>query len=905
MIRQILISVCIGLLATLWYLQHDPWTQERIGSAVLQSMGKAFEGTVTGRVRSLNLFQPSIEFENAYASSQGTQWSWSAERFVIACSWLDIIFKRVAHLHIEIHHGRGNSSWHDTSLGLSDFVEALRTSFNNKVPILLRSLLIEHGQICLCDVEKKRKVCLSASTELKRNDTALKATINLQDIALICDGHYYAQQGDSKILLHTTSATADQTKLHYSIEGSCLVHTPTPVLYVIKGNFDEQGTIVMRSVDDQCVVAVDQFSYHDGRASCDVAAHVPLATLGYFANNETLQQLGGEAKLQAYCTKSATDYALSTTLTISDLIMHNYLIADSLVVTSEIKSDEASGTVSMTRSHTPFFAGTWYATLPELQVHLDLHNSSSISSLSGDAWHLLPNNAQVIIDACPRDVILTYSAILKNGSDDRIAHLSGIGACANNNIVLDGTYENVRYYAVGKYAPHPHITSCSVKDVHHNYFGLISSLHEPNKFHATIDGAFMRWLLNLSGTTMMQIDGDAELDVLLREKIIYGALNMSHAALRMPHVHNVIQGLFARFAIDVQRKNVEFRDIKGLFHRGSLTCDRATLLFNDDLTLHFVHIPVLLNNCFINWTRDFFAVISGSLLYTQRGQEQPYLKGELLIDRAQLKYNIFSSQLSRDMFSTTRSLFNNEHYDMLWDVNLKTKDPVRIKTNFLETHAKLSVHLDGSVCHPRVTGNIDFLSGEFNFPYKPLHITKGTLQFTHQTDDPIIQVLAKNRIKQYQVNLHISGTLQHPHVVLEASPTLTEEQIIGLLLAGSESDSLSLVIPALLANNLKNLIFSSDQSFSLMDRYVQRLLKPLRYIHVVPSYNDQTARGDVRGGLEVEITDQLRAYLQKNFTLTEDTRFEVDYLLSDDIRLKAVRDEHGDTSAEMEVRWKF
>ena len=45
--------------------------------------------------------------------------------------------------------------------------------------------------------------------------------------------------------------------------------------------------------------------------------------------------------------------------------------------------------------------------------------------------------------------------------------------------------------------------------------------------------------------------------------------------------------------------------------------------------------------------------------------------------------------------------------------------------------------------------------------------------------------------------------------------------------------------------------------------------------------------------------------IQNNFNLSEDTRFEVEYMLSDDISLKGGRDEHRDITGEVEMRWKF
>ena len=74
---------------------------------------------------------------------------------------------------------------------------------------------------------------------------------------------------------------------------------------------------------------------------------------------------------------------------------------------------------------------------------------------------------------------------------------------------------------------------------------------------------------------------------------------------------------------------------------------------------------------------------------------------------------------------------------------------------------------------------------------------------------------------------------------------------------------------------------------------------------MVPSFSDQTGRGGLRGAIEIDVNDRWRALIQKNFSLTEDTRLEVEYLVSDEISVRGVANERRDVGAEVEMRWKF
>ena len=203
-------------------------------------------------------------------------------------------------------------------------------------------------------------------------------------------------------------------------------------------------------------------------------------------------------------------------------------------------------------------------------------------------------------------------------------------------------------------------------------------------------------------------------------------------------------------------------------------------------------------------------------------------------------------------------------------------------------------------------GGIQFLSGSILFPYKPLYITKGSLYFpTPGGGDSLISLIATNKIKKYRVTLHVTGTVADHTVTLSSVPHLAQEQIISLLLSGSEAESLATAVPAIVMQNIQNSLFSSGVIKAPESSSLGRLLSSLRRVQVVPNFTDQTGRGGLWGIIEIDVNERWRALLQKNLSLSEDVRFEVEYLLSDDISIKALRDERGDMSGEVEMRIKF
>ena len=280
------------------------------------------------------------------------------------------------------------------------------------------------------------------------------------------------------------------------------------------------------------------------------------------------------------------------------------------------------------------------------------------------------------------------------------------------------------------------------------------------------------------------------------------------------------------------------------------------------------------------------------------------VSGRIVIDKAQLKENLFSGIIQKQLLAYTHSAFSLPDVPVKCDLTIETKSPIRVDTAFLQTNAKVNIRVQKDTHDPVVVGSVVLYSGMLNFPYKPLYISKGVISFLpEQLFDPAIELVARNKIKKYDVLLQVEGTLSNHHIVLDSTPPLSEEQIVGLLLVGSEENSLNSMMPALIVQNLKNLIFSNNQS-TFLDKYFKPLLRTFN-INLVPSFTDQTGRGGLRGALEITIDDRWRAVIQKNFSLTEDTKFELEFLLSDDITLRAIRDERRDIGGEVEMRWKF
>lgn len=390
---------------------------------------------------------------------------------------------------------------------------------------------------------------------------------------------------------------------------------------------------------------------------------------------------------------------------------------------------------------------------------------------------------------------------------------------------------------------------------------------------------------------------------------ISGATVQTHYAhIRVPYIYNVIQNVTATCEFNIYEKNIVFKDIDVELYEGKISCSHANVFFDKNFSWCFVHAPLLLHDVMLSWNKGVYGLVSGRILLNKVLEQEPLkIEGQLMVQKAELKENIFSTEFQEILSGINSTTIQNDHILQPYvDISLFTKDPLQITTSFLTAKAVIDVRLQGQIQKTELSGSMRLLSGVLNFPYKPLEIVEGKLLFVpEQPFDPIIEFVAKGKLKRFHVSLKSWGSAFDPHVQFESEPYLSEEQIVSLLLLGVEDQSLSMMVPAFLTQRLKDIIFGPALSNVKLKSVFDRLLQSLKYVRFIPQFTNQTGRGGVRGIFEIDATEHLQAKIDTNFAQLEDTKFDVDYAATDDVTFRLQKDGPSTYGGQVEFRWKF
>lgn len=751
------------------------------------------------------------------------------------------------------------------------------------------------------DESKEGKLSLWFNSSSLKIGNDIKTSMSINDGQLIYQNNNYIEKIAIDLAI-ITDAVNNARNMNIQLAGTCLLsHMGNQGGCYVTGICNSQrGRFSLCNAYNSFMIDPIIITEKEIRAS----GHFPLSYVMQCVYNSVADQIvQGTAHFSIKADRQ-TFQKVEGHVVMENVIANQFNICDVGKIIFEHTDDDWKVRLGITRANQEC-KGVGYWRKSEQKGELFLSNNTDLSSSLFNYWRIKRDSFFMKINAQNCLIDGNYQATATNVFNDT-QHLVK-GSFSSDYKVLSGRAfinEEEEFDIQVALDPELALQHCSYKDKEKKELLFLKAINDTKAVEGSIAFAFIRSIINSMARYDLQGEGNFTVTAHVRLPEIVAEIILKDATIRLPQTYNFIDGFNAHLIYNIAHKTAVFENINLSLHTGKVNSLRATYTFNEKGSLIFMHAPFILDRCLLNIKKDLFAIVSGHLLFSKNITFPACVKGHVFIDKAQLKENLFSGIIQKQLVSYTHSVFSLPDVPLYCDLTVETKSPIRVDTGFLQTNAQINMSIKKEKYDPCVTGSVILHSGMLNFPYKPLYISTGIITFApEQLFDPTVEFVARNKIKKYDVSLQIEGSLLTHHIALDATPPLLEEQIVGLLLVGSEENSLNSMMPALIVQNLKNLIFSNNQ-LSFFDKYFKPFLGTLN-INLVPSFADQSGRGGLKGALEITVDDRWRAVIQKNFSLTEDTKFELEYLFSDDITFRAIRDERRDLGGEIEMRWKF
>ncbi|HJM68485.1 MAG TPA: translocation/assembly module TamB domain-containing protein [Candidatus Babeliales bacterium] len=848
----------------------------------------------------------SIVFPRAYIkeillnSHTPGEWSIKGNYVTVTFSWLNFLFKRMINGDIHARSVDTSSQIVDNALYIKKPLVLLFSQGEMTIPFDCRSLKINEGRMIVNNLDLSDISSFKWSSFTTKEIGGIKSVASLYNCEFffhhkhIChNGHMlvyakYLDNGPMSAEVTGQYSTPLLLNKKNKINVTAKIHNNrgTYTLKDRKNKFDLHGLVEL----------------NDTTTSADICGTLAPKLLETALPFHLPFSIEGDGTVQAHATLSGDSIDYTGQYKLDNLSFGNIRLLDKMIVDFTATPKTNIGSINLyNNEQDKLVHGSWKFETNEDHGAFQLCNIRTVSKCN---WNILPNQLLVYGNFSAKDGLSgsiaapTQHAITKSKSQ-----VCGSFSCSANDCLMNG---NIGSYVIDAHTTLSQFSIDHIKVTNQESKQEVAKIttHD-KKVNSAIDYSILHSFLPEELQSIFSGDGRFTYTGKLNKGIVTGNLCLNKGSIFLGHTANLISQISADVNIDFNKSYVTIPTGACKLHKGTISIKNGYISYKDSLWPLSSSLPLTINGLFVGWQK-MAGIFSGNIILSSNGKEPPSLSGTMSIDQALLNNNILSGRLRKEVSHLFHQSTQIESPLML-DVTLQSKEPITIQTDLLSTKALVDLTIKNSSINPNISGSIDLQGGWIAFPYKKLNIRQGSIHFLpEQPYNPLIEIIAKNTIKDYKITLYVTGSTQDPTINLESTPTLTDEQIGSLLMSGSEDISWSILMPTLLAPYIKTFITGNKTSQKLASkRFSQTILKPLRHIRLIPIFTDQTGRDGFRTALEIKASDRLHARIERSFTITEDTAFEIDYALTDDVHARIIKNELGDLGGEIEMRWKF
>jgi hypothetical protein len=903
---KIIAGCLLGCMILLLYASHSPVVRQEIKKSVQQLFKESYDCHWDGQVDAIDLLSLKITFSHVVMvpCQQDDGWSLYADTFSMSARWFDFLVYRKFSCHGYFDQVMVCEQQKDN---ISHFKQVIAKMFAGDSPsnINFDYMTIKQGQFILQDATCDLQGSYSYNCQMSQESDGLHTKLYLLDGSLLYKNNIVFESMFGNFI-SIIPYDYDLQEMYAKID--CRFSVPAlqdkESCFLIGDLYRGRGAFVVCNEDQSFMIEPlkIRLKEHAMPFTCSVSMTADIVQR-LLAQQVVDIDLTGNATLTCKGNLLDVQKSLQGSLQISQLAYKNNKLIDKALISLHEESHKNIIQIFMNDQLTA------QGSVQKIgnNFKIDCANIAPLQSWLSPYWHVPIDQGSMSVTIDPKlyQAQGSYQLQLQSDKLNESMHAQGVFDIDNQHASCSGTMFDKQYVATVQFQPTLHLQTL-------RYFSndeVFIDLHEQqDPSQGTVGFVGFNYLKNLLPDlykSSFSQSGQFEMSGNLQDGGYRAQVQAQDAHIRIPSLYNVVQNFTATMTFDLIGRSIILDTMLANLYEGMVRCDHAIAIFDTQAQVSFVHAPLFLDNVLMSWSKGIFGTVSGRLFLSQPRNEKLALQGNLIVDKAQIKGNIFSQEF-QDRLRGAVGTTSQVPVDGMLDVTIETKEPIAVETSFLQALVHLDIHVGNTIAQPEVEGTIDIASGELKFPYKSLFITHGQIVIMPKNfTEPTFEFVAKGKIKRYNITMQASGTMIDQQIHFESSPYLTEEQIISLLLVGSHESSLSVVMPAIFMQKLQEIIFGPAMTQSKLDIMFNRLLQSFKNVRIYPQFSNQTGRGGVRGIIEVDATDRLHGRIDSNLMQLEDTIFEADYLLTDDVTMRAIKDGPSTYGGEVEMRWKF
>jgi translocation and assembly module TamB len=230
-----------------------------------------------------------------------------------------------------------------------------------------------------------------------------------------------------------------------------------------------------------------------------------------------------------------------------------------------------------------------------------------------------------------------------------------------------------------------------------------------------------------------------------------------------------------------------------------------------------------------------------------------------------------------------------------------------MQTAAIRLSGDADLNLRGTAGKPVLLGRVDIIEGQAYINGTKYTLERGDITFTSPvTTTPVLDLQASTRVRDYDITLNLNGEVDKLNITYRAEPPLPTADIVGLLAFGQtteESAQLQQNNNSVLGNGASGALLSEALNATLGTR-AQRLFGVSRIKIDPQGLETETSLANTGPAITIEqqVKDNLTVTYSTEISQTSQQLIQVEYNLTRNVSIVAVRDQNGVVSFQAKVR---
>jgi translocation and assembly module TamB len=276
------------------------------------------------------------------------------------------------------------------------------------------------------------------------------------------------------------------------------------------------------------------------------------------------------------------------------------------------------------------------------------------------------------------------------------------------------------------------------------------------------------------------------------------------------------------------------------------------------------------------------------------------VRGAVQLDRALYlrRVEVGLTQLLQTLFQRRRLEVESTDEALsatLLNVSILGPGALRVRNNVANLRGDVDLALRGSAAAPVLFGRVELEpGGELQIGGSDYTVERGSLLFANPYRmEPVIDLAAKTRRRDYDLSLSLSGTLDRLDASLASDPPLADLDVLGLLATGE---------PAAIQGPTQGAeAFLYGQAASLVTERVNRLFD-LDRLRIDPLTGSSGSLSSARVTLGKQLSSDVLATYSFDPSLTEQQILQLEWSVARGLTLVATQ--NGDGTYAVDARWE-